>query len=248
MATVLLPIPSTDFDPTETAVLWRLLTHTGHSVVFATPDGLAGAADVRMLTGLGLGLLAPILRADANGLVAYTSMAQSLGFKKPLRWDQLQNQNFDAILLAGGHAPGMKPYLESTKLQAVVADFFTDEKPVGAICHGVVLAARSNQANGKSVLHGKRSTALTQLQEMTAWSLTCTWLGNYYRTYPESVAQEVKRALGDAALFNPGPLAIKRDSDAHLERGFTVRDGNYLSARWPGDAHRFGREFCELLS
>jgi len=26
-----------------------------------------------------------------------------------------------------------------------------------------------------------------------------------------------------------------------------VLDGNYLSARWPGDAHTFARRFTELL-
>jgi len=26
-----------------------------------------------------------------------------------------------------------------------------------------------------------------------------------------------------------------------------VRDARYLSARWPGDAHRFARDFCVML-
>jgi hypothetical protein len=43
-------------------------------------------------------------------------------------------------------------------------------------------------------------------------------------------------------------LSIKRDSPEHLEAGFTVRDGAYLSARWPGDAHRFAAEFNGLLA
>ncbi|MGH8738869.1 MAG: hypothetical protein ACREVC_16055, partial [Burkholderiales bacterium] len=47
--------------------------------------------------------------------------------------------------------------------------------------------------------------------------------------------------------FERGPLAILRDSPEHLERGFTVRDGNYLSARWPGDAHRFAAEYVGML-
>ncbi len=28
---------------------------------------------------------------------------------------------------------------------------------------------------------------------------------------------------------------------------FVVRDGNYLSARWPGDVHTFARRFAEML-
>jgi len=27
-----------------------------------------------------------------------------------------------------------------------------------------------------------------------------------------------------------------------------VRDGNYLSARWPGDVHRFAREFSAMFA
>lgn len=105
MASILIPLPSTDFDPTEAGVPWRILTRVGHTVRFATPDGAQAAADPIMVTGKGLGLLA------------------------------------------------------------------------------------------------------------------------------------------DPRDFMAGPLALKRDSDAHLAPGFFVRDGNYLSARWPGDAHRFAAKF-----
>ncbi|MFC9238081.1 type 1 glutamine amidotransferase domain-containing protein [Streptomyces decoyicus] len=33
---VLMPVPDRDFDVTEVAVPWRLLTDAGHQVVFAT--------------------------------------------------------------------------------------------------------------------------------------------------------------------------------------------------------------------
>ena len=37
------------------------------------------------------------------------------------------------------------------------------------------------------------------------------------------------------------------DGEANPGAGFTVRDGKYLSARWPGDANRFAEEFVTLL-
>ena len=40
MATVLLPLPDTDFDVTEVAVPWKVLTRLGHTVVFATEHGV----------------------------------------------------------------------------------------------------------------------------------------------------------------------------------------------------------------
>jgi putative intracellular protease/amidase len=48
---VLMPLPDRDFDVTEVAVPWRLLTDAGHQVVFATQNGTgAPAADPRLLT------------------------------------------------------------------------------------------------------------------------------------------------------------------------------------------------------
>src|SRR3546814_5325006 len=101
-----------------------------------------------------------------------------------------------------------RPYLEDALLQAHVAAFFDADKPVAAICHGVVLAARSiSRRSGRSVLHGRRTTALTWSLERSAWNLTRFWGRfwdrDYYRTYAElpgepagyrSVQQEVTRA------------------------------------------------------
>ena len=42
-----------------------------------------------------------------------------------------------------------------------------------------------------------------------------------------------------------------RAAGAVFERGprgpFTVRDGRYLSARWPGDAYLFAEKLLEML-
>ena len=247
MAAVLIPIPERDFDPTETAVPWKVLTSMGHTVQFATPAGLPGQADERMLTGSGLGIFKPVLIADANGRSAYAEMAASEAFARPLRYAELTAEAFDALLLPGGHAPGMKQYLESTQLQALVAAVFAQGKPVGAICHGVVLAARSRSAGGRSVLYGRKTTALTRKMELGAWLLTRWWLGSYYRTYPVTVQEEVSAALARTEAFVTGPNTTSRDSPGRLDAGFTVRDGNYLSARWPGDAHRFAHEFEAML-
>jgi len=77
----------------------------------------------------------------------------------------------------------MRQYLGSPVLQAQVARFWALGRPVGAICHGVLVLARTRDAaTGRSVL-----------------------------------------------------------------AAFAVQDGNYVSARWPGDAYLFGRRFTDLL-
>lgn len=112
---------------------------------------------------------------------------------------------------------------------------------------GVLLAALSNARGGKSVLHGRKTTALTKTLELTGWALTCAWMGAYYRTYPEPLQGEVKRRLANPADFISGPLALKRDSPENLTPGFTVQDGNCLSARRPGDPHRFAHDLVKML-
>lgn len=245
---VLMPLPSTDFDPTEAGVPWRALRGAGFDVVVATPDGRPAAADPRMVTGEGLGVWRGVLRADAHGRDAYDALCEDAAFRAPLPYDALAADHFDALLLPGGHAKGMRVYLESQRLQAVVAAFFDADRPVGAICHGTLLAARSTSpGTGRSALWGRRTTGLQRRQELLAWSLTAAWLGDYYRTYPTPMETELRSYLRDPSDYDPGPLPIRRDSPDDLTAGFTVRDGRYLSARWPGDAHRFARDFLELL-
>jgi putative intracellular protease/amidase len=165
----------------------------------------------------------------------------------------------------------MRAYLESAALQNLAADFFGRDKPVGAICHGVLLAARSqNPATGKSVLYGRRTTALTWQLERTAWAIARRsrfWDPSYYRTYMEqpgepagfmSVQQEVTRALArdedfldvppDAADYRLRTNGRARDSTTDARPAWVVRDGRYISARWPGDVHTFALTMADLLS
>lgn len=249
MARVLCPLPATDFDPTEAGVPWRALVDAGHEVTFATPEGKPATADDRMVTGRGLGPWTRVLRALPRDVAHYQAMRASPAFQAPLSYAQLDAalDDVDALLLPGGHASGVKVYLESTTLQRLVARFLSSGKPVGAICHGVVLAARARDDNGRSILDGRRVTALLQKQELLAWRLTRLWLGDYYRTYPITVQQEVTQALG-AGAFIEGPTAIFRDGPDRLDRGFTVVDGALVTARWPGDAWKFAHDLVALLA
>jgi protease I len=247
MSTVLMPLPQRDVDPTETGVPWRVLRERGHRVIFATPDGTPGEADPRMVTGQGLGVFAPLLKADRHGRSAYRAMTESAEFRRPMLYDDIRVGEFDAIVLPGGHAKGMRPYLESERLHAAVSGFFRRRKVVAAICHGVLLAARAQNEAGQSVLHGRKTTGLTKHMELGAWALTCLYLGDYYRTYPLTVEAEVRGRLARPEDFIAGPLSLARDAPQRLDAGFTVSDGNYLSARWPGDAHRFANDLAAML-
>lgn len=241
MKKVLMPLPQTDFDPTESAIPWKILKARGFDVVFATPHGKIASADPRMVTGEGLGPLKSSLMANREAVQAYREMENSPEFKNPISYDRIETSSFDGLILPGGHAPGMKIYLESFLLHEKIAQFSNSEKPIGAICHGVVAAARSG------VLAEKRVTALPKWMEFMAWILTFIWLGSYYRTYRISVEKEVQGQLLKKEDFVRGPLSFLRDDERHLSRGFTVVDGRLVTARWPGDAHKFALDFIALF-
>ncbi len=283
MARVLIPLPARDFDPSEAAVSWQVLSNAGHAIGFATPEGQPAAADDMMLTGQGLDLWGAIpllrrfpaigllMRANRDARMAYAAMIADPHYAKPLRWDSVDASAFDGLLLPGGHrARGMRDYLENQTLQHHVADFFDAQKPVAAICHGVLLAARSmSKRTGRSVLHGYKTTALTWALENSAWKVARIlrfWDPNYYRTYLEqagdpdgymSVQQEVTRELADPTDFLDVPKTdpeyrrkasgLRRDSMDDARPAFVVQDRNYISARWPGDVHTFAKAFAGLL-
>jgi len=59
----------------------------------------------------------------------------------------------------------------------------------------------------------------------------------------------VRAALADPARqFVRGPRVLaKRGTEADDSAAFVVEDGRYVSARWPGDAYRFGRALLARL-
>lgn len=245
---ILMPLPHYGFDPTESAVPWEYLTNQGIEIIFATPDGKIAAADNRLLTGEGFGPFKKLLMAGLEAVEAYHKMIESEAFRSPISYFEINPKDYAGILLPGGHDKGMKQYLESSVLQEKIVSFFRMNKIVGAICHGVVVAARSiDPQTKKSVIHDHQTTSLLKSQEMGAYYLTALWLKDYYRTYQLSVEAEVKSVLDDPHQFQSGRLSLRRDSLSDDTPALVVQDRNYLSARWPGDAYTFAKSYYRRL-
>ena len=166
----------------------------------------------------------------------YEELTKAAEFSSTVAWDELDPAGFDGLLLPGGHAPGMRQYLGSAVLRDQVGRFWQLGRPVGAICHGVLVLARTRDATtGQSVLASCRTTCLPKYMERAAFLSTAWRLGRYYRTYPAYVEDEVKACLDNpGAQFRQGPLTLSaRGTEADDAPAFTVQDGRYLSARWP---------------
>ncbi len=230
MSRMLILLPQRDFDPTEVAVPWAAWDTTGHDVVFATETGAPAACDPVTLTGEGLPLFARSLKARPENAALYARMVTTPAFRAPITWAGARAGDFDAVHFPGGHAPEMRPYCESREVQRIACEAFAANQPVSAICHGVLPLARAG------VLKGRKTTALTGIMEGIAIALTRHALGDHYRTYPQSVEEEVKAALAAPSDFSTGPMLPRYATEAKPDAGYVVVDKNYVSARWPGDA------------
>jgi hypothetical protein len=127
-----------------------------------------------------------------------------------------------------------------------------------------------SRATGRSVLYGIKTTALTWGLERTGAAIGRVvrfWEPNYYRTYPDepgeprgyrSVQTEISRLLASPDDFLDVPKSdpayriktdgLHRDTLTDSHPAFVVRDGTYVSARWPGDAHTFAKTLLEVLA
>lgn len=226
-----MPLPDTDFDVTEVSVPWKIFTREGHDVVFATENGATPAADPKLLDGVIFGALG----AEPEPKAFYRELETTEAFVHPQKWELVDPERMDALFLPGGHAPGMRQYLGSEPLQRRVAAFFASKKPVAAICHGVLVAARAG------ALKERTTTCLPKYMERIAYFTTAWKLGRYYRTYDAYVEDEVREGC---AKFERGPIHLfSRGTDASDADAFVVEDGTYVSARWPGDAYAIAKRF-----
>lgn len=222
------------------------MVNAGMDITFTTPQGKPAPADIR-LTDKGFSLLSPFLMTRKPDISTYSEMAASEAFQNPLPYADVEPESFDGLLIPGGHAPGVKTMMESSLAHKICCYFMENNLPLAAVCHGVLMLCRAKGGNGHPLIHGKRTTALPASMELAAWAVTVPWLGHYYRTYPTTVEAEVKQCVGPQGKFHKGPFLPLRDSKKSHRFGFTVRDGNYLSARWPGDCNKFSSDWLNLL-
>ncbi|MBI3164284.1 MAG: DJ-1/PfpI family protein [Chloroflexi bacterium] len=235
MPRVLIPLPDHDFDPTESATPWRVCVDRGWTATFATEHGNIAEADHRLLMGFVRGPLG----AGAMGLRDYKRMTATPEYQKPIRYDQINADDYDALLLTGGHAPGMKQFLESKILQKKIVGFFKQGKGVGAICHGLLPLARAiDPDTGKSVLYDYQTTSLTKILERIGYASTFWLLGRRFRTYDAYVEDETRAALKDPRQYSAGFLLLPH----------VVVDRNLVTSRyWLFDAVRYSVRFAEMV-
>lgn len=272
--TIIMPLSDKDFDPTEAALAWYILKNDyNYHIEFVTENGLATPrCDMITLKGEGLGFFTKLVFNLINVLVkqqivfkAYDLMQNDPNFLKPRSWKSkdFKFSDYDGVWIAGGHAEGVKQLLDSEELKMQISEYWQLKRPIAAVCHGVLLIARSTlkQDPKKSVLFGRKTTSLVNYQELIAYKLTAWTHGLLFRTYKDTTEDEIlklmygvknieeaKKLNMKEKFFDEGPFRTKKQfGGKNIGRyGYIVEDGNFLSGRWPGDveilAHRFAQK------
>lgn len=241
---VLVVLPENGFDPTEASVPWKILKDEGHEVVFATASGArAPKADPLPFKG---SLFSRPINATSEVKGFYRELSADSAFRDPIAFSEVDPDAFDAVVIPGGEGPGMIDFINDELLQQKVASFFEADKPVAAICHGVLVAARAEDPDtGKSVIADRRTAATPRFMEKLG-SVGLALSGRP-RVYDFFAEDEIRSVLNDPNQFVRGPLSFRRGTMESDRGTVVVEDGNYISGRWVGDAYAFGRALAAKL-
>lgn len=87
-------------------------------------------------------------------------------FKYTLKLTDVKASEFDAVFFPGGHGP-MGDLAEDETNAGLVVDFFRQDKPIAAVCHGPagLLKAATKEPD---LLKGKEVTAFSNMEEKMA--------------------------------------------------------------------------------
>ncbi len=232
---ILMPLPDQDFDPTEAGIPWQVCVSRRWSVGFSTEHGKVAQGDLDKLKGPLPGLLSASEKARA----AFREMTQDAVYQHPIPYAEINPDRYQALLLPGGDTPRMRQYLENAVLQRKVLSFWQQGKLIGAICHGVLVLARTiNPQTECSILYGRKVTAVPRSLDRIGSLLASRLPKRSYLLYPRCVAEEVRACLEYPEDFSIGPSILKP---------YVVSDGSLITARWYLDAELFAERFADAF-
>jgi len=201
---------------------WSELTHPfyeftekGFEIEIFSPNGGQCEADAMSDPNDASGYSANDL--ISQGFIHTPNLMQLINNTKAVK--QLNVEDFDAIVVAGGQAP-MFSYDEATDLHKKFVAFYESGKVTCALCHGVSILKYAILSNGEYLAKGKTVTGFANVEEDFAdnavWSMNL--LPKEKHLMPWRIEDEMKKI---------GANYIQ----AGLWKGFAVRDGNLITGQ-----------------
>lgn len=137
---------------------------------FAHPYDVLKEAGVEMTVASPAGGEAPL---DPGSVQMFKEDASSVAFlKQEHLWKNTEKldkfvgkaDEFDAIFYPGGHGPMFDLATDATS-QKLIAEFYSKDKVVAAVCHGPAAFVNVTLPNGEHLLKGKEVTGFTNTEE-----------------------------------------------------------------------------------
>ena len=190
-------------------------TEKGYEVAIFSPDGGKCEADAlsdpRDPSGYSASDLISMGFVSTPGLMKLVENTKQIS--------ELQVDDFDAIVVAGGQAP-MFTFEKAVNLQKKFVEFYEVGKVACALCHGTSLLRYAKLASGEHLAKGKTVTGFANVEEdysdNAVWSMNLLPRGTHLM--PWRIEDELK-GIG-ANYIQSG-----------LWRGFATRDGNLITGQ-----------------
>lgn len=206
---------------------YYVLTEAGYEIEIFSPDGgkceadaLSDPRDSSQYSATDLISMGFIATPKLAGLVERTKKVE-----------EIDEERFDAIIVAGGQAP-MFTYDRAFTLQTKFVAFYEAGKVAAVLCHGVALLRYVKLSNGEYLATGKTVTGFANMEEDFAdnavWEMNL--LSRDKNIMPWRIEDEMKRI---------GANYVR----AGMWRGFAVRDGNLVT----GQQNFSGEETARLV-
>ena len=244
---VLVPLPDRDFDVTEVAVPWRLLTDAGAR--WCSPPSPAAPRRPTRCCSTASSSASSAPAAEPKRF--YAEMQDAPRFRQPIAYADIVPGAFDALLLPGGHATGHAAVPRQHRA-AGEGRGVLGARPTGR--RDLPRRARAGPYQGPDDRPQRHRRPADDLPAEVHGAHRVP----HYRVAARPLLPHLSglrrgRGARRARATRSGSSsavracwldAAPRDDDSPA---FVVQDGRYVSARWPGDAYAFGRRLVDLL-
>ncbi|RIY41669.1 type 1 glutamine amidotransferase domain-containing protein [Neopusillimonas maritima] len=141
-----------------------------------------------------------------------------------VRLAEVDVDSFDAVFYPGGHGP-LWDLAENAHSQRIIETFVTGNRPLAAVCHAPAIFRHTKDANGKSLVSGRRVTSFANTEE-EAVGLT---------DVVPFLVEDMLKANG--GVYEKGP-----DWDSYV-----VVDGKLVTGQNPASSEAAARQLLKLL-
>lgn len=142
-------MPTTGVWFSEFSEPYDILRGAGAEVTVASPRGGPAPVDPRGYP-------------SAQEIASVRDALCALNATVPL--SRIQARDFDGVFFPGGHGP-MFDLATDPLAKALIAGFWSEGKPVGAVCHGPAALLGVTLADGSTLLAGRRVTGYSKAED-----------------------------------------------------------------------------------